>query len=130
MTGYLFVALGGAIGASLRHGVGNLAVRLGAGASWPWATFSVNVLGSFLMGLLIGLLTFRGEWFPAGQGPRLFLATGILGGFTTFSAFSLEVARFVERGEMMRAAAYAGFSVALGLAGVLFGLWLMRRVLT
>lgn len=126
MTGYLYVALGGALGASLRHGVGQLAVRMGAGAGWPWGTFTVNIFGSFLMGLLIGLLAFRGEWFPGGQGARLFLATGVLGGFTTFSAFSLEVSRFVERGEMVSAAAYAGLSVILGLGGVLLGLAITR----
>lgn len=128
MTGYLYVALGGAIGASLRHGVGQLAVRLAPGSDWPWGTFAVNLVGSFLMGLLIGALALRGEWFPAGQGPRLFLATGVLGGFTTFSAFSLEVSRFVERGEMIGAVAYAGLSVILGLGGVLLGLAITRWV--
>lgn len=128
MTGYLYVALGGAIGASLRHGVGQLAVRIAPDSDWPWGTFAVNILGSFVMGLLIGFLTFRGELLPGGQNARLFLATGVLGGFTTFSAFSLEVSRFVERGEMFSAAAYAGLSVILGLGGVLLGLALTRWI--
>lgn len=130
MTGYLLVALGGAMGASLRHGVGQLAVRLAPGADWPWGTFTVNLVGSFLMGLLIGFLTFRGELLPGGQNARLFLATGVLGGFTTFSAFSLEVSRFVERGEILGAVAYAGLSVMLGLGGVLLGLVITRWVFT
>ncbi|MEE2878932.1 MAG: CrcB family protein [Pseudomonadota bacterium] len=128
MQGFLFVALGGAIGASLRHGAGLAAVRMGLGG-WPWATFTVNLLGSLAMGLLIGFLAFRGEAMGGGQGARLFLATGVLGGFTTFSAFSLEVAQYVQKDDWTRAIAYAGLSVLLGLALVLAGMMIMKRVL-
>ncbi|WP_084398653.1 fluoride efflux transporter FluC [Henriciella aquimarina] len=129
MNGFLYVALGGALGASLRHGAGLAAMRLGLGTGWPWATFFVNLLGSLMMGLLIGFLAFRGEWLGGGQNTRLFLATGLLGGFTTFSAFSLEVARYVEEDQWGRAAAYAGISVIAGLLLVLIGMMIMRKVL-
>jgi CrcB protein len=128
MNGFFYVAVGGAIGASLRHGAGLAAVRLSMGG-WPWATFFVNLLGSLLMGLLIGWLAFRGETLGGGQGTRLFLATGVLGGFTTFSAFSLEVARYVQEDAWGKAAAYAGLSVLLGLAFVLAGLFVMKKML-
>ena len=126
MNGFLAVAAGGAIGASLRHGVGLLAVRhLSAG--WPHGTFAVNLLGSLLMGLLVGWLALKAEGVH--QATRLFLATGVLGGFTTFSAFSLEIAQFVQKDEWTRAIAYAGLSVLLGLALVLAGMIIMRKVL-
>lgn len=128
MNGFLYVALGGAIGASLRHGVGLVASRPGL-TTWPWGTFTVNLVGSLAMGLLIGFLAFRGEAMGGGQNMRLFLATGILGGFTTFSAFSLEVARFVEKGDWTRAISYAGLSVILGLLLVILGMYIMRKVL-
>jgi CrcB protein len=125
MNGFLAVAAGGAIGAVMRHGVGLMAVRhLPAG--WPHGTFAVNILGSFLMGFLISWLAFRGQGGP--QELRLFLATGLLGGFTTFSAFSLEVANFVRAGDMTKAVAYAALSVCLGLIALFVGLWLSRKV--
>ena len=125
MNGFLAVAAGGAIGASLRHGVSVYVVRhLPPG--WPHGTFLVNILGSMLMGLLIGWLAFRGQGGP--QTLRLFLATGVLGGFTTFSAFSLEVANFVRGGDVTRAVAYALLSVTLGLMALFLGLWLARKV--
>ena len=127
MNGFLYVALGGAIGASLRHGAGLAALRMGA-SGWPWATFAVNLLGSLLMGLLIGFLAFRGEALGGAQSARLFLATGILGGFTTFSAFSLEIAQYIQKDDWMRATAYAGLSVILGLLLVLVGMFIMRKV--
>ena len=127
MNGFLYVALGGAIGASLRHGAGLAALRMGL-TGWPWATFAVNLLGSLLMGLLIGFLAFRGEALGGGQEARLFLATGILGGFTTFSAFSLEIAQYIQKDDWMRAVAYAGLSVILGLLLVLLGMFIMRKV--
>ncbi|MEM5516869.1 CrcB family protein [Henriciella sp. AS95] len=128
MNGFLYVALGGAIGASLRHGAGLAAVRLGLGG-WPWATFFVNLLGSLLMGLLIGFLAFKGDALGGGQDTRLFLATGLLGGFTTFSAFSLEMAQYIQKDDWTRAVAYAGLSVILGLSLVLAGMFIMRKVL-
>jgi fluoride exporter len=121
MPNLLLVMLGGAIGAGLRHLAGGVALaRLGPG--FPWSTLFVNLAG----GLLIGLLT---GWFVragANEAMRLFLAVGILGGFTTFSAFSLETFLMVERGEIGTAAAYAGISVVGSVVLLFAGLWLMR----
>ncbi|MFN7055899.1 fluoride efflux transporter CrcB [Hyphomonas sp.] len=125
MNGFLLVALGGALGASLRHGAGLLAVRH-LPLSWPWATTFVNITGSLLMGLLAGWLATRDAGLS--QNTKLFLATGLLGGFTTFSAFSLEMANFLRAGEMARAAAYAGVSVIICVAALFAGLWLARRL--
>ena len=125
MNGFLYVALGGAIGASLRHGAGLAAVRMGL-SGWPWATFAVNLVGSLAMGLLIGFLAFRGEALGGGQGMRLFLATGILGGFTTFSAFSLDFATLYERGDIAQAGLYVAVSVAVSLAALFAGLSVTR----
>ncbi|KCZ54669.1 hypothetical protein HY29_14040 [Hyphomonas beringensis] len=125
MNGFLAVAAGGALGAALRHGVGLLAVRhLPAG--WPHGTFLVNILGSLLMGLFIGWLALRSQGEP--QAMRLFLATGLLGGFTTFSAFSLEVSNFIRSGDVTKAALYAVLSVTLGLLALFIGLWIARKV--
>lgn len=126
MNGFFLVALGGAIGASLRHGAGLAAVRL-APDGWPWATFFVNVTGSLAMGVVIGWLVLKGA--ESGQNMRLFVATGVLGGFTTFSAFSLEVAEMMRSGALAKAAAYAGASVLFGVAALFVGLWLARRIL-
>ena len=125
MNGFFLVALGGAIGASLRHGAGLAAVRL-LPAGWPWGTLFVNVAGSLAMGLVVGWLALKGG--EAGVGTRLFLATGVLGGFTTFSAFSLEVADFMREGAMARAAGYAGVSLLFGVCALFVGLWLSRRM--
>jgi len=124
MNHFLLVAAGGAIGAALRHGVGYLSLRH-LPSSWPWATFTVNILGSFAMGLLIGWLALKAQ--GAGQETRLFLATGLLGGFTTFSAFSLETMNMVRSGETMKAAAYVALSVILGVTALGLGLWLTRK---
>lgn len=125
MNGFFLVALGGAVGASLRHGAGLAAVRLAPGG-WPWGTFFVNVTGSLAMGLLVGWLALKaGE---SGQNARLLLATGVLGGFTTFSAFSLEVAEMMRTGALGKAAGYAGGSVLLGVGALFVGLWLSRRL--
>lgn len=124
MNGFVLVAAGGAIGAALRHGAGLGAIRLGL-TSWPHSTFFVNVSGSLAMGLLMGWLAFRNA--EAGQAMRLFFATGVLGGFTTFSAFSLELALMVEKGELSRAMTYAGLSVVVGLIALFVGLYIARR---
>ncbi|MEM8636343.1 MAG: fluoride efflux transporter CrcB [Pseudomonadota bacterium] len=124
MNGFLLVGLGGAIGASLRHGVGLAAVRLMPG--WPLGTFAVNIVGSLLMGLLVGWLALRAD--GTGQNLRLFLATGVLGGFTTFSAFSLEIANMMRSDAIAKASMYAGLSVVLGVAALFLGLWLARRL--
>jgi len=117
------VFLGAGLGGTLRHGVNLIAAR--AGSTFPWGTFSINVLGSVLMGLVTG-------WFALRGGPpqaRLFIATGILGGFTTFSTFSLEAFGLIERGEPGAALAYMLGSVIAGVGGLFLGLLLMRQVL-
>ena len=124
MTHLALVALGGAIGASLRHLAGLAAMRL-LGTGFPWGTFFVNVAGSFLMGILIAVLA-RRSGTPAEV--RLFLATGLLGGFTTFSAFSLDVALLWERGEAVSALGYVAASVLLSIAALFAGLWLIRSL--
>ncbi len=124
MLNFLLVALGGAAGATARYGV-SLAIPAPA-QGWPWATFSINLTGSLLIGLLAGWLSTRGE---AGEPWRLLLGVGVLGGFTTFSAYSLETLRLIERGDNTGAAAYAIGSVLAGLAAVAIGIALARRVL-
>jgi CrcB protein len=121
MPNLLLVMLGGAIGAGARHLAGLGALRF-LGPGFPWATLFVNLLGSLLMGLLAGWLLQRG----GGENARLFLAVGILGGFTTFSAFSLELGLMLQRGELATAAAYILASVVGGVALLFAGLWLMR----
>lgn len=126
MTSFLLVFLGAGIGGALRHGV-NLGCARWCGPAFPWGTLTVNVLGSLLMGLLAGWLAFKdGEGWS--QPLRLFLATGVLGGFTTFSAFSLDAVLLWERGEAGLAAAYAGLSVLLSIGALMAGLALVRAV--
>lgn len=121
MTRILLVAAGGAIGAMARYGVGRL-FPIGA---WPSATLTANAVGGLLMGLLAGWLAFRGG--AHGEAIRLFAAVGLLGGFTTFSAFSLETALMIERRQLGLAAAYVGLSVALSVAALFAGLLIARR---
>ncbi|MEX0407233.1 fluoride efflux transporter CrcB [Aquibium sp. LZ166] len=118
------VAAGGAIGASLRHLTGAAMLRI-AGMSFPWGTLTVNIVGSFLMGVFIELLARR---FGTSNELRLFVATGVLGGFTTFSAFSLDVAVLWERGASGHAAAYVAASVIGAVAALFAGLWIIRAV--
>lgn len=119
---YLIVFLGAGIGGALRHGV-NVAATRQFGLGFPLGTFIVNIVGSFAMGLLAGYFAFR----PGiSQHMRLFLTTGILGGFTTFSAFSLDTALLVERHSYGLAAGYVVGSVAAGLSALFFGLALFR----
>lgn len=125
MTNLLLVALGGAIGASLRHVSGIAALRL-MGTAFPWGTLFVNVFGSLVMGFFIAWLTKR---TGTSNELRLFMATGILGGFTTFSAFSLDVANMVERGAITSAISYILASVVISLAAVFIGLWFGRSFL-
>jgi CrcB protein len=120
--GYLIVFLGAGIGGALRHGVNMMAVRL-LGYGFPFGTVIVNVLGSFLIGVLAGYFSFR---TGVNQHMRLFLTTGILGGFTTFSTFSLDAALLVERHLYAMAAGYIVASVALALSGLFFGLAMFR----
>jgi CrcB protein len=123
MLNVLLVALGGGLGAASRYGV-SLAAPARAG-EWPWATFTVNVLGSLLIGVLAGWLSTKGE---PGEHWRLFLGVGVLGGFTTFSAFSLETMRLIERNDWLSASTYSIGSVLAGLAAVAIGLLMAKRV--
>jgi CrcB protein len=113
---FLIVGIGGAAGAMLRHGVGMASLRL-MGPSFPWATLIVNVGGGLLMGLLVGILAERGGSEPL----RLLLGVGVLGGFTTFSAFSLDVVAMLERGAALTAIGYVTASVALSIAALFIG---------
>jgi fluoride exporter len=115
----LLVALGGAGGAWLRFATG----RLIGTASFPWTTLSVNLIGSFAMGLLAGWLARHGQ---SGEPWRLLLGVGLLGGFTTFSAFSLELVELGQRGSLGSAAFYAALSIAGGVLGLIAGLALAR----
>lgn len=124
MTATFLVFLGAGIGGVLRHGV-NLVSLKWLGAWFPFGTMAINILGSGVMGLVAGFLAFKaGEGWT--QHARLFLATGVLGGFTTFSAFSLDAILLWERGEAMSAAFYVLGSVVLSLAALVAGLALVR----
>nr|WP_298096916.1 fluoride efflux transporter CrcB [uncultured Shinella sp.] len=122
---YLIVFLGAGIGGAGRHGVNVLAAKL-FGTHFPMGTLIINVLGCLLMGLIAGAFAFK---VSLPQEARLFLTTGILGGFTTFSAFSLDAALLWERGEMGLAALYVGASVFVSLLAVAAGLALTRVML-
>lgn len=122
----LHVALGGAIGSVLRYELGRaMAWLLGpqAVATFPWATLTVNIVGSFAMGLLAGGLGRLGD---SGEPLRLLIGVGLLGGFTTFSAFSLEMMMLIERGQAAQAFVYAAVSVLAGLSALYIGLIAMR----
>ena len=121
--GYLIVFAGAGIGGALRHGV-NLAAARWFGYGFPFGTIVVNVVGSFLIGLLAGYFAYR---TGTSQHLRLFLTTGVLGGFTTFSAFSLDVALLIERNALVMAAAYVLASVGLAIAGLFLGLAVFRQ---
>ncbi|HEV7245924.1 MAG TPA: fluoride efflux transporter CrcB [Shinella sp.] len=122
---YLIVFLGAGLGGAGRHGVNLLSARL-FGTGFPAGTLVINVLGCLVMGLIAGAFAFRGH-LP--QELRLFLTTGVLGGFTTFSAFSLDAALLWERGEVGLAALYVGASVIFSLLAVAAGLALSRLML-
>lgn len=120
---YLVVFLGAGLGGALRHGVNLWAARAGSG--FPFGTMVINILGSIMMGVLTGWFAARGG---GPQGLRLFLTTGVLGGFTTFSTFSLEAFLLWERGAHAAALAYVGGSVAAGLVGVGVSLLVLRQL--
>lgn len=124
MHGYLIVFLGAGVGGVLRHGV-NVATLALFGPGFPFGTLCVNILGSFVMGLLAGGFALKVD---PGAAWRLFLATGVLGGFTTFSAFSLDAALMLERGNHWVAAGYVLLSVVLSIAGLFAGLMLVRHL--
>lgn len=113
---FLLVGAGGAVGAMLRHGVGMASLRL-MGPNFPWGTLAVNIVGGLLMGLLVGILAERGGSEPL----RLLLGVGILGGFTTFSAFSLDVVAMMERGAALAAIGYVTASVVVSVAALFIG---------
>lgn len=123
MMSFLYVALGGAIGATARHGLGLASLRL-FGAGYPIGTLLANVIGGLLMGLLMGWLLLKSP--ESQQNIRLFAGVGVLGGFTTFSAFSLESFRMFEAKAYGPLIGYVGASVVLSILAVGLGLFLMR----
>ena len=124
LTASLIIAVSGAIGANARYFLG-LAIQRWAGDNYPWGTFIINVSGSLLMGILTAWLA------QASLSPnyRLFLLTGLLGGYTTFSSYSIEAVRLWERKEFAKAGVYLSSSVVLGFTACAFGVWLARRAL-
>ena len=122
LNGYLIVFLGGGVGAAIRHAFNGMGLRT-MGPDFPYATLFINISGSTIMGLIAGYFAFKGtdssHW-------RLFLTTGILGGYTTFSAFSLDALLLYERGQTGLAALYVLSSVGVALVGVGLGMALMR----
>ena len=124
MNHFIYVAIGGAAGASLRHLVGMLALR-SFGSSFPYGTIICNIGGSFLMGLLIEMFALR---FNVSTEVRLLLTTGLLGGFTTFSTFSLDVVLLTERGQTGLALFYVALSLAGGIVALFAGLSAARAL--
>ena len=127
MSSILYVALGGALGASGRYLLGQGATRI-FGAGFPIGTLSANIIGSALMGLLFGYLSTRSG--GSSESLRLFIGVGLLGGFTTFSAFSLESIMMLERKAYGSFVSYIGLSIGLSLLALVVGLWLSRAVFT
>jgi fluoride exporter len=120
----ILATLGGAIGSGARHLV-NISLTRALGPAFPWATLTVNVVGSFLMGFLVDMTMRR---FGGSPEMRTFLATGILGGFTTFSAFSLDISTLLARDEIISALIYIAASVAISLLALYAGLALSRAL--
>ncbi|KIN77875.1 fluoride efflux transporter CrcB [Sulfitobacter mediterraneus] len=118
------VALGGAVGAALRYLSGVAMMRLTGPQEFPLAILTVNVIGSFLMGVFVVVAAHRGLTHLSPL-----VMTGLLGGFTTFSAFSLETVTLMERGQIGAAGLYVALSVCLSVAGLMLGLWMARGVL-
>jgi fluoride exporter len=121
---YVLVFIGGGLGSTLRYIVNIVCPRF-LGTDFPYHTFIINITGSTVMGLIAGYLAFRGD---AAQSWRLFLMTGILGGYTTFSAYSLDAALLYERGEIGLALFYVIGSVVFSIAGLFAGLALVRHL--
>jgi len=124
MQHIVLVALGGALGATARYLLSGVAVRA-LGPSIPWGIFTANVLGSFLLGLLVGALALRQE---TGQEWRLFLGTGVLGGFTTFSTFAVDTVEMLERKAYAQAATYSLGTLMISIVAVFLGLMIARKV--
>ena len=127
MYNILLIGAGGALGAISRFLVGQAGLRL-LGSGLPWGTFAVNIIGSLAMGLLIGWLTMIDRSHETSL--RMFGVVGFLGGFTTFSAFSLELVMMIERKEWLPAFTYASTSVVLALAALMIGMMIRRRAVT
>jgi CrcB protein len=125
MIGYVVVFVGAGVGGMLRHFLNIWIARL-AGTHFPMHTFVINITGSIVMGIITALFALKGG---ATGHLRLFLATGILGGYTTFSTFSLDAVLLWQRHEHLLAAYYVGGSVVLSLLGLVAGLWIMRTAL-
>ena len=125
MMGYLVVFVGAGVGGAIRHGM-NIWVARHMGTHFPWHTFLINISGSLVMGLVAGWFIHRSD--PTGH-IRLFLTTGILGGYTTFSAFSLDAVLLWERHDYLLATLYVGGSVVGSLLGLVAGLWIVRTAL-
>ena len=121
--GFFVVFIGSGIGGALRYGVGLLSLRL-LGANFPFGTLSINIVGSALMGLVVSLFAL---FQIGGDDVRLFLTTGIIGGFTTFSTFSLDAVTLWERGQHLAAIGYIFASVVLSLMAMVAVLLIMRR---
>ena len=125
MLGYLVVFVGAGVGGTMRHAM-NIGIARFAGTHFPYHTLAINIAGSILMGMVTA-------WFATKGGAtghlRLFLATGVLGGYTTFSAFSLDAVLLWERHEHQLAALYVGGSVVGSLLGLVAGLWIVRTAL-
>jgi fluoride exporter len=126
MKSLILVMMGGGVGAGLRHLLNGAAPRMPDAATWPWSTFAANILGGLLMGALMGWLTHTGR--GADHELRLLLGVGLLGGFTTFSAFSMEMVMMIQRGEVWQSAVYAALSVLLALGAVFAGLSISKGV--
>ncbi|HEY1746584.1 MAG TPA: fluoride efflux transporter CrcB [Xanthobacteraceae bacterium] len=122
--GFLIVFIGGGIGAALRHGINLTAFRL-AGPGFPYGTLFINIVGSFVMGLTVEYFALKAG-LP--QHLRLFLTTGIYGGFTTFSAFSLETVLLYQRGDLAGAIIYVAASVVVSIAALFAGLAIVRAI--
>jgi len=125
MMGYLVVFVGAGVGGMLRHFLNIWIARL-AGTHFPMHTFVINITGSIVMGIITALFALKGG---ATGHLRLFLATGVLGGYTTFSTFSLDAVLLWERHDYLSAAYYVGGSVVLSLLGLVAGLWIVRTAL-
>lgn len=124
MYSYFIVMAGGAIGAALRYSFSRAIPSVEG--SWPWPTFAVNIFGSLLMGILACWVLKKGA---SGEPLRLLLGVGVLGGFTTFSAYSLELAQLIERDQIGMAGLYAVSSIGLAIVALFAGLALGRMVI-
>lgn len=123
---YLWVGVGGAIGAMMRYWMVSLLAPISLAGQFPYGTLSVNIIGSLLMGLVVGVLSKMQDGGYVSSAAYLFFATGVLGGFTTFSAFSLDAVQMIARGAMLPAALYIVASVAGGIVALWGALLVVR----